>query len=140
MILTIALLGELLHEEAENAESALWLLGGGAVVLTAHVFSDAIGHVAATEEDLDRREIVRIGREEIAVVAGAVGAAVVMAAASVAGADNTHALTACIALGLATLAYLSQRAASHHGPLRRIAAAMIAVGLGGVIVVLENLI
>ncbi len=140
LIITIALLGELLHEDVENGEAALWLLGGGAVLLAAHVFSDAIGHVAASQEEPSWTEIFRIGREEIAVVSGAVGGAAVMIVAAAADLDNHRALVGCVVLGLATLAYLSQGAASHRGPLRRLIVAALAVGLGTVIVLLENIV
>ena len=48
LILTLATLGELLHVDTSSRLSVAWLLGAGAVLLAAHLFSDLLAHVAAT--------------------------------------------------------------------------------------------
>lgn len=140
LILTMATLGELINHEIGAGEAVLWLLGGGALLLTAHVFSAALAHLAVTHDEPRWAEIVRIGREELAVVIGSVGSALVMIVAALVGLRSGRALAVCVIVGLATLAWLSIRASVNHGWSTRLLMGGSAVGLGGFIVLLENVL
>ena len=139
LILTLATLGELINYEVTAGVSVAWLLGAGAVLLLAHLFSDLLAHVAATEDDPDWSEIVSIGREDVAVTGGAVGAAVVMAVVWLADLDAERALVGCVGLGLLAVGTLSYLALPQHGRPLRLVMGAAAVLLGVVIVTLENL-
>jgi hypothetical protein len=138
LILTLATLGELIHNDASSRASVAWLLGAGVVLLAAHLFSDLLAHIAATRDDPRLGEILSIGREDVTVVAGFIGAALLMAVAAVSDLDTGRALQTCVALGLTALAGLTVYATSHHRWWTRIVMGLLAVLLGAVIVVLEN--
>jgi hypothetical protein len=138
LILTLATLGELLNHHSSASESAGLLLGAGAVLLAAHVFSDVLAKTTATRSDLSWSRVFGVGREEIAVTYGFVGAALIMAVAEVADLDVESALGFSIAVGLLSVAGLSFYATAHHGPLVRVFAGATAAVLGAVIVTLEN--
>ena len=70
LILTLATVGELIRHGSGARESVAWILGAGAVLLIAHLFSDVLAETAATQRDLDWGEIVRVVREDIGVTAG----------------------------------------------------------------------
>lgn len=138
LILTMATLGELiLHDEPADV-AVLWLLGTGAVLLAAHLFSDILAHVASTLDDPDWSEIMHIGRHDVSVAGGAIGAALIMAIAALADLDSDSALILCVGLGLIALAALTMYATSHHRWLTRVLMSVGAVGLSSLIVVLEN--
>jgi hypothetical protein len=118
--------------------AALWLLGAGAVVLAAHLFADVLAHAAATRGDPTWSEIITVGREDMAVVAGAVGAALVMGVAAVADLDSKRSLVTCVVLGLVSVAALAYFATVHHRRPIRFAMSAAATGLSVVIVALEN--
>ena len=138
LILTLATLGELLHVESSSRLSVAWLLGAGAVLLAAHLFSDLLAHVAATREDLRFRDIISIGSEDFAVVWGFIGAAVLMGIAALGDLDAERALSICVVLGLISVAGLTFYATTHHRWWTRIGMSFTAVLLGAVIVSLEN--
>jgi len=138
LILTLATLGELVHHEVTAGVAVAWLLGAGAVLLAAHLFSDVLAHVAATQQDPNWREVLTIGREDVAVTAGAVAAALIMAVAALADLDARAALIWCVGLGLVAVAALSYYATSQHRMVVRVVMAGLAALLGAVIVVLEN--
>lgn len=138
LILTLATLGELIHHEVSAGAAVLWLLGAGGVLLAAHLFSDLLAHVAATQDDPDWTQMVSLGREDVAVAAGSVAAAAVMAVAAIADLDAGRALTACVLLGLVSVAALTFHATDHHRLVIRIAMSATACGLSAVIVLLEN--
>lgn len=138
LILTLATLGELIHHEVSAGVSAAWLLGAGAVLLAAHLFSDVLAHVAATHEDPNLREVLSIGGADLSVTTGSVVAALVMIVAAVADLDSEASLTWCVALGLVALAVLTYYALSNHRVALRVLMAGVAVALGAVIVLLEN--
>lgn len=138
LILTLATLGELIHHEVSANVSVAWLLGAGAVLLAAHLFSDVLAHVAATHEDPKWRDALTIGRADLSVTVGSVVAALVMAVAAIADLDSEAALTWCVALGLIALAALTYHALSNHRIAARLVMAGLAVVLGAVIVLLEN--
>jgi hypothetical protein len=138
LILTLATLGELIHHEVSAAVSVAWLLGAGAVLLAAHLFSDVLAHVAATQHDPNWGEFLTIGRADVSVAAGAVASAAVMAIAALADLDAQNALVACVVLGLVAVAALSYHAASHHRIAVRVGMAGLAMLLGAAIVLLEN--
>lgn len=97
-----------------------------------------LAHVAATQHDPKWREVLTIGREDLAVTTGAVVAALVMAVAALADLDAEAALTWCVGLGLVAVATLSFYATANHRPAVRVVMAGFAALLGAVIVVLEN--
>lgn len=138
LILTLATLGELIHHEVSAGISIAWLLGAGAVLLAAHLFSDVLAHIATVRDDPNWTEVLTIGREDVSVTAGAVVAALVMAIAALADLDAEAALTACVVAGLVAVAALSYYATSHHRTAVRVAMAAGAALLGTVIVVAEN--
>ena len=53
LILTLATVGELINEEVTAGVAVAWLLGAGAVLLGAHLFSDMLAHVATTRDEPD---------------------------------------------------------------------------------------
>lgn len=138
LILTLATLGELIHHEVAAEVAVAWLLGAGAVLLAAHLFSDVLAHVAATQQDPNWREVLTIGREDLAVSAGAVVAALIMAVTALADWDARTALIWCVGLGLVAVAALSYNATSHHRMAVRLVMAGLAALCGAVIVTLEN--
>jgi hypothetical protein len=138
LILTLATLGELIHHEATAGVSVAWLLGAGATLLAAHLFSDVLAHVAATQQDPDWRQVLTIGREDVAVTAGAVGAALIMAVAALADLNAQTALRWCLGLGLVAVAAVSFHAMANHRTGLRVVMAGLAALLGAVIVLLEN--
>ena len=138
LILTLATVGELIHEEVDSGAAVGWLLGAGAVLLGAHLFSDVLGHVATTRDDPDWPEILSIGREDVSVVAGALGSALIMAVAALADLDSVSALTACLVLGLVAVAALCFYALPQHTALVRVGMSAAGVVLSGAIVLMEN--
>jgi hypothetical protein len=138
LILALAALGELLVHEIPAGESAVILLAGGAVLLAAHLFSERLGHLAATQEDLHWRDAVRIGRSTISVATGWVGAAALMGFAAITGIDSNRMLVVCIVLGLVAIAHMSFVASAKHRLMTRVVMSAIAVVLGVVIVLLES--
>lgn len=138
LILTLATVGELIHHEESAGASVAWLLGAGAVLLAAHLFSDVLAHLASTRDDPNWSETLRIGREDVSVAVGFVGAALVMAVAALADLDSQNALYACVASGLVAVAALSFYATSNHRVLTRVLMGGAAAALGAVIVLGEN--
>jgi hypothetical protein len=138
LILTIATLGELLEQHVSAGHAAAWLLGSGAVLLAAHLFSDVLAHVAASRDAPVWNEILRVGRHDAAVTFGAIAAALAMAVASIADLDTERALTVCLITGFIALGILTAYATAHHQRSTQIAMSVTAVGLGAVIVLLEN--
>jgi hypothetical protein len=140
LILALATVGELIHHEVSAAASVAWLLGASAVLLGAHLFSDALARLASTRDDPHWSEIVSIGHEDVSVVYGGLGGAAIMAVAAVADLDSENALLVSVGAGLLALAALCFYGLSHHRLLPRLIMTAIAVGFGAVIVLLENTI
>ena len=140
LIIALATVGELLNHEASAGHSVGWLLGAGLVLFAAHVFSDLLAQTAAERDDPDWREMLTVGRAELAVLTGFVGAAAIMLFAEIADLDSRNALLVCLALGLIAVAALAYYATAHHRPVVRVSMAVIAAALGLVIVVLENIV
>ena len=140
LILTLATVGELLHEEVTAGDSVAWLLAAGAVLLGAHLFSDALAHVATTRDELDWSEILSIGREDVSVVSGALGAALIMAVAALADLDSEAALVTCVVVGLVALAALCFYGLTQHRLVVRLSMSAVGVAFGAVIVLLENIV
>jgi hypothetical protein len=138
LILTLATVGELIHHEESAGASVAWLLGAGAVLLAAHLFSDVLAHLASTLEDPDWSETLRIGRADVTVTIGFIAAALVMAVAALADLDSQGALYACVVVGLVAVAALSFYATSNHRVLTRVLMGSAAAVLGAVIVLGEN--
>lgn len=138
LILTLATVGELIHREGSATASVSWLLGGSAVLLGAHVFSDLLAHIAAARDDPNWSEIVSIGHEDIAVVYGGIGAAMIMVVAAIFDLDSENALIASVGVGLVALAALCYYGLSHQRPLIRLVVSAASVGFAIVIVGLEN--
>lgn len=138
LILTLATVGELIHHEESAGASVAWLLGAGAVLLAAHLFSDVLAHLASTLDALDWSETLRVGRQDVSVTIGFVGAALVMAIAALAGLDAQAALYTCFVVGLVAVAALSFYATSNRRPVTRVLMSFAAVALGAVIVFGEN--
>ena len=138
LILTLATVGELLHHEESAASSVAWLLGASAVLLAAHLFSDLLARLASTQDDPNRSELFSIGHEDVSVVYGGLGAAVIMAVTAVADLDSENALYVVVVAGLVALAALCFYGLSHHSVLPRLAMTATAVAFGAVIVLLEN--
>lgn len=138
LILMMATLGELLEHHVSAGTAVAWLLGAGAVLLAAHLFSDVLAHVAATRDAPDWSEILQVGHEDFTVTAGAIGAALIMTVAAVADLDTERALAACAVAGLIALGVLSAYATAHLRRSIQFAMSAAAVVLGAVIVLLEN--
>ncbi len=138
LILTIATVGELIHHEVSATASVAWLLGASAVLLAAHLFSDVLARLAATQDDPKWSELISIGHEDVSVMYGGLGAAVIMAVAALADLDSENALHVTAGVGLVALAALCFHGLSHHRPLPRLAMTVTAVAFGAVIVLLEN--
>ncbi len=138
LLLTLATVGELIRHGSDARESVAWILGAGGVLLVAHLFSDVLAETAATQRDPSRAELLRVGREDIAVASGFLGAALIMAAAAIGDLDARNALVVCVVVGLLALAALSFYATARHRQLVRVTMALLSVALGAVIVVLEN--
>jgi hypothetical protein len=138
LILTIATLGELVEHDVSAGHAVAWLLGSGAVLLAAHLFSDVLAHVAASRDDPVWNEILRVGHHDAAVTYGAIAAALAITAAGVADLDTERALTVCVIAGLIALGALTAYATAHHRRPIQIAMTVTAVVLGTVIVALEN--
>ncbi len=138
LILTLATLGELIHHEVASGVAVAWLLGAGAVLLAAHLFSDVLAHVAASGQDVDWPAILTVGREDLAVTVGSVASALLMTVAALADLDTRDSLVACVVVGLVAVAALSFSASSAHRLVVRLLLAGLAAALGAVIVVLEN--
>jgi hypothetical protein len=138
LILTLATVGELIHHEVAAATSVAWLLGASAVLVAAHLFSDVLAHLAATQDDPNWSELTSIGHEDLSVSYGGIGAAMLMTVAAVADLDAENALYMTVGLGLIALAALCSYGLSHHPPLPRLVMSATAVMLGAVIVFLEN--
>lgn len=115
-----------------------WLLGTGVVLLGAHLFSDILARVAATSDDPNWAEIISIGHEDVAVLYGAVGMALIMSVAALADLDSENALLVSVVVGLLALAGLCFYGLSHHRLLTRAVMSVAAAGLALVIVTLEN--
>lgn len=138
LLLTLATVGELIRHGSDARESVAWILGAGGVLLVAHLFSDVLAETAATQRDPSRAELLRVGREDIAVASGFLGAALIMAVAAIGGLDARTALVVCVVVGLLAVVALSFYATAHHRQLVRVTMALLSVALGVVIVVLEN--
>lgn len=138
LILTIATVGELIHHKESAGASVAWLLGAGAVLLAAHLFSDVLAHVAARRDDPIWSATLRIGRADVAVTFGFISAALIMVIAELTGLDTQGALYACVAVGLASLAALSFYATANHRLPTRILMSAAAAALGAIIVLGEN--
>jgi hypothetical protein len=111
---------------------------GGAVRVAAHLFSDVLAHVAATQNDPQWSEVISIGREDMAVGVGAVGAATIMAVAALADLDSERALTVCVVLALVAIGAITIFATPQHRTSTRLLLSGAAVLLGSVIVLLET--
>lgn len=140
LILALATVGELIHHEVSAAASVAWLLGASAVLLGAHLFSDVLAALVATQDDPNWSEIVSIGNEDVSVVYGGVGSATIMAVAAFADLDSENALLVSVGAGLLALAALCFYGLSHHRLLPRFLMTATAVAFGAVIVLLENTI
>ena len=138
LILTLATVGELIHHEASSGSSVAWLVGAGAVMLAAHLFSDVLAHVSSTRDDPKWSETLRIGRADLSVTIGFIGAALIMAASALLDLDTEGALNACVLVGLVFLAGLSFYATSNHGLLIRLLMSSAAAALGAVIILGET--
>jgi hypothetical protein len=138
LILTMATLGELLEHHVSAGTAVAWLLGSGAVLLAAHLFSDVLARVAASRDAPVWNEILRVGKHDAAVTIGAIVAALAMTAAAVADLDTERSLTACVIAGLIALGVLTAYATVHHRRSIQIAMTVTAVMLGAIIVLLEN--
>ena len=138
LILALATVGELLHHEVSAPASVAWLLGASAVLLAAHLFSDLLARLASTQDDPKWSEVVSIGHEDVSVVYGGLGAAVIMAVAAVADLHSENALYVVVGAGLVALAALCFYGLSHHRLLPRLSMTVSAVAFGAVIVFLEN--
>jgi hypothetical protein len=140
LILALATIAELIAHDVSAKVSVAWLLGASAVLLVAHLFSDSLAHVAATREDPNWTEIMSIGHEDVAVVYGGVGAALIMAVAAIGDLDSHNALMVAVAVGLVALGTLCFFGLSHHRVLYRLGMSAVGVGLGTAMVLLENTI
>jgi hypothetical protein len=140
LILTLATVGELLHEEVTAGDSVAWLLAAGAVLLGAHLFSDVLAHVATTRDEPGWSEILSVSREDVSVVSGAVGAALIMAVAALADLDSEGALMTCVVVGLVALAALCFYGLPQHRLVVRLSMSAVGVAFGAVIVLLENIV
>ena len=138
LILTLATVGELIRHGSDARESVAWVLGAGGVLLVAHLFSDVLAETAATQRDLSRADLLRVGREDFGVASGFLGAASIMAVAAIGDLNARTALVVCVVVGLLAVAALSFHATAHHRQLVRVAIALLSALLGVVIVVLEN--
>ena len=139
LILMLATVGELLHHGESAVASIAWLIGAGAVLLAAHLFSDVLAHVASTRDDPNWSELLRVGREDVSVTVGFIGAALIMAIAALAGLGARGALLVCVAAGLVAVAAVSFYATANHRPAARVLMSVAAAVLGAVIVVGESL-
>ena len=139
MILMLATVGELLHHGESALASVAWLIGAGAVLLAAHLFSDVLAHVASTRDDPNWSQTLRIGREDVSVTVGFIAAALIMAVAALADVDARGALFICVAAGLVAVAALSFYATANHRPAARVLMSVAAAALGAVIVIGESL-
>ena len=138
LILTLATIGELIHHEESAGVSVAWLIGAGAVLLAAHLFSDVLAHLASAQEDPNWSETLRIGREDVSVTAGFIGAALIMSVAALADLDAQGALYTCVAAGLFAVAAVSFHATANHRPATRVLMSAAAAVLGAVIILGEN--
>ena len=138
MILMLATVGELLHHGESALASVAWLIGAGAVLLAAHLFSDVLAHVASTRDDPNWSQTLRIGREDVSVTVGFIAAALIMAVAALADVDARGALFICVAAGLVAVAALSFYATANHRPAARVLMSVAAAALGAAIVVGES--
>ena len=139
LILMLATVGELLHHGETAVASVAWLIGAGAVLLAAHLFSDVLAHVASTRDDPNWSETLRIGREDVSVTVGFIGAALIMAVAALADLETQGALFVCVAAGLVAVAAVSFYATANHRPAARVLMSVAAAALGAVIVIGESL-
>jgi len=138
LILTLALVGELIDHEASATVSLASLLGASVVLLAAHLFSDVVARLATTRDEPNWSDLISISSEDVSVVYGGAGAAVIMAVAAVSGLDSATALNVAVGAGLVAVATLCFYGLSHHRPVPRLAMTVAAVALCTVIVVLEN--
>lgn len=138
LILTLATVGELIHEEVTAGVAVAFLLGAGAVLLGAHLFSDVLAHVATARDEPDWPEILSIGREDVSVVSGAVAAALIMTVAALADLDSEGALVACVLVGLVALAALCFYGLPQHRLSVRVVISAVGVAFAALIVLLEN--
>ncbi len=138
LILMLATVGELIHHEESAGTSVAWLLGAGAVLFAAHMFSDVLAHLASTLEEPDWSETLRVGRQDVSVVIGFVGAALVMGIAALTDLGSQSALYTCFVVGLVAVAALSFYATSNHRLVTRVLMSTAAAAIGAVIVFGEN--
>ena len=94
--------------------------------------------VASTRDDPEWSETLRIGREDVSVTIGFIGAALIMAVAALADLSARGALFVCVAAGLVAVAAMSFYATANHRPAARVLLSVAAVVLGAAIVVGEN--
>ncbi len=140
LLLTMATVGELLRHEIPAWSSTGWLLGAGAVLFASHMFSDVLAQVTARRTQPDWSGVLRVSRHDAGVTVGAFGAALIMALAAVANLDAQAALQVCLVVGFVALGTLPLYATAHHGWWTRVRLSVGAVGLGAVIVLLENIL
>ena len=138
LILTLATVGELIRHEESAGTAVAWLIGAGAVLLAAHLFSDVLAHVAASRNDPIWSETLRIGRGDLAVTTGFVGAAVIMTIALLGDLDSQRALVVCVVVGLIAVAGLSFYATASHRLTTRVLMSVSAAVLSVAIVIGEN--
>lgn len=138
LILMLATVGELLHHGESAVASVAWLIGAGAVLLAAHLFSDVLAHVASTRDDPNWSETLRIGREDVSVTIGFIGAALIMTVAALADLGARGALFVCVAAGLVAVAAVCFYATADHRPATRVVMSVSAAALGAAIVVGES--
>ena len=124
--------------ENRRSPPSLGLIGAGAVLLAAHLFSDVLAHVASIRDDPEWSETLRIGREDVSVTIGFIGAALIMAVAALADLSARGALFVCVAAGLVAVAAMSFYATANHRPAARVLLSVAAVRIGAAIVVGEN--
>ena len=138
LILTLATVGELLHHEVSAAASVGWLVGAGLVLLAALLFSDVLAHLASNRVDPKWSETLRIGRADLAVTIGFIGAAFVMAVTALTDLDAEGGLLFCFGAGLVAVAALSFYATANHRLATRVLMGAAAASLGALIVLGEN--
>ena len=69
------------------------------MLLVAHRFSDMLAETAATQRDPSRADLLRVGREDIAVASGLLGAASIMAVAAIGDLNARSARVVCVVAG-----------------------------------------
>jgi hypothetical protein len=139
---TIVVMGVL--AAGSRPETDAWRLAGlvaGTVLVLwiAHVYSHAIAESIATGRRLDRAELAYVARREFWIPLAAVGPVAALALGGLGVLRESRAVWLAFGLGLATLCVAGVRYASveHLGRRARIAAVVVNVSLGLLIVALE---